>query len=262
MIPQHPSAITIGDRRAVLCWLQKVCRRATVKDYSVFFLAMQFVDTYISLHHASTHSGEPLDVQLVGIVAMFMATKLLEVTFFDMAFCYRSLGHAKYSEAQIVQTENEIVRHSQWVYTHFTQFDFHSLLLGMIKRRLPSLISTVLLKAVSVELNDKLLIDLRQTLCVASLLQVPPLLKIAGMITFKLANLVDFISRDFPQAAVYEMQCLRQLWVDIVSSRLQMKAQDLCSFGAYVYQELHAFRVEVGIANGEVTNMFSDLLYN
>lgn len=131
-----------------------------MSDKSVFFLAVQIVDSYISLHQANL-TGKPLDVQLLGIVAMFMSTKLLEVTFFDMTFCYRSLGHGKYAEAQIVETESEIIHHSQWVYTNFTQYDFHSLLIGMIKRRLPTLISTVLFKAVSVELNDKLLIDLR-----------------------------------------------------------------------------------------------------
>ena len=53
-------------------------------------------------------------------------------------------------------------------------------------------------KAVTVELDDKLLSDLRQTLCVESLLQMRPLLKIAGMITFKIGSVLAYIEKDFP----------------------------------------------------------------
>jgi hypothetical protein len=249
MVPENPSLIPLGDRRAVVCWIMKVCRRASVQDRSVFFFAVQIVDYYIQ-RVRRLQPSRAIDVQLLGIVALFMATKLLEVTYFDMAFCHKSLGHFKYSELQIIEVESELTGFYKWDYTKYTQVDFHHLLVGMLKCRLPARrLSTILFKAVTVELDEKLLIDLRQTLCVESLLQMRPLLKVAGMLTYKLENLVSFIARDFPSQAAAEMGALRHLWVcEVVSGRLLMKGQDLYAIGAYIFQELHTFRVEVGIS--------------
>jgi hypothetical protein len=110
------------------------------------------------------------DVQLLGIVAVFMASKLLEITFFDLKFVHLSLGHAQYSTTQITELESRIAELTLWNYTQSTQMDFHSLLLAMIKVRLPSFMSTVLYRAITHELDAKVLADLKLTLCVEPLL--------------------------------------------------------------------------------------------
>lgn len=99
-----------------------------------------------------------------------MATKLLEITFFDLKFVHQSLGHSLYSPSQITELESRIAELTHWNYTQSTQLDFHSLLLAMIKVRLPTLMSTVLFRALTHELDTKVLADLKLSLCVESLL--------------------------------------------------------------------------------------------
>ena len=213
MIPKSATALPQLDRLHLICWLLKVCRRAKVSDRSVFFLALQLIDHYC----ANFGIHRPVDIQLLGIVGLFMATKLLEITYFDMRFCVHSLGHGKYSEVEIIDTESRIVSLTQWHYTQSTQVDLHHLLLSLLKIRLPSIMSTVLFKAVTIELDEKLLCDLRQTLAVVPLIQLKAMSKIAGMLTFKMWKLAEFIAQDFPPQASKEMRGLTEVWSQIVT---------------------------------------------
>ena len=175
-----------------------------------------------------------------------MATKLLEIVFFDMKFVSQNLGHGVYPDSQILALEDRIAQLTIWHYTQCSQVDFHSLFLCMIKVRLPSTaMSTVLFRALTSEMDSKFLIDLKQSLCIPSLYQMRPLLKIAGMLTFKLDKLREFIVKDFPFETVQEeMQILCEVWSDIVTKNLKMLTQDLYSVGSLVYQGLHNFKFE------------------
>ena len=174
-----------------------------------------------------------------------MATKLLEITFFDLKFVHQSLGHGIYQQEDIICLENRIAQLTNWNYTQSSQLDFHSLLLGMIKVRMPPILSTVLYRVVTNELDVKFLYDLKLTLCVPSICQIRPLLKIAGMLAFKISQLAEIILRDFPFETVNaEIRHLQAVWQEIVSQKLLMKVQDLESVGSLVYGELRKFRNE------------------
>jgi hypothetical protein len=64
----------------------------------------------------------------------------------------------------------------------------------MIKIRLPTTMSTVLYRSITIELEEKLLSEVRQTLCISAELKgFSPIEKIAGMLTYKLEKLSEFI---------------------------------------------------------------------
>lgn len=100
-----------------------------------------------------------------------------------------------------------------------------------------------------IELDKKLLIELRLSLCISSLYKLLPLDKLAGMLTFKLFRLVDFIQRDFPTEAALELISLNQTWHKIVRDRLHMKYDECWKLGEAVYQEITKYKQE--IASGE-----------
>lgn len=72
-----------------------------------------------------------------------------------------------------------------------------------------------------------------------------PLLKVAGMLSFKIDKVVNYVVKDFPFDSIRrEMNLLQEAWGDIVTSKMAMKVQDLLAVGTLVYQELSKFRVE------------------
>jgi hypothetical protein len=101
--------------------------------------------------------------------------------------------------------EDTIVTLCAWHLTQSTHLDYHNLLLGMIKIRLPQKFSTVLYKSLTMELDNKLLVDLRHTFCIPKCSELRPLLKIAGMLTYKMTKLGEFITKDFPCEAGIEL---------------------------------------------------------
>jgi hypothetical protein len=72
-----------------------------------------------------------------------------------------------------------------------------------------------------------------------------PLLKVAGMISYKIEKLAKYVVKDFPFDSIkHEMALLQGAWRDITASKMAMKVQDLQAVGTLVYEELCKFRVE------------------
>ena len=184
-------------------------------------------------------------MQLLAIACLFVATKILEISYFDMQFCIVNLGHQRYKEREILEIEDQIASLTAWHFTQSTQYDIHQILIGMVKVRLPPMISTVLYKTVMFELDQKFLIEVRLSLCIKGLQSMRPLDKLAGMLTFKLWRLVDFIQKDFPTESAMEILTLNQIWQHLIQAKLAMRHDDLWRVGEAAYQEIHAYRAEV-----------------
>ena len=162
-----------------------------------------------------------------------------------MQFCIVNLGHHRYKEREILGIEDQIASLTAWHFTQSTQYDIHQVLIGMLKVRLPPLISTVLYKTVMFELDQKLLVEVRLSMCIAGVQSLRPLDKLAGMLTFKLWRLVDFIQKDFPTEAAIDILSLNQIWQHLIQAKLAMRHDDLWKVGEAAYLEIHAYRTEM-----------------
>ena len=168
------------------------------------FLSLQLIDHYLAFYYPEMQKVKP-DLQLLGITSLFVATKLLEISYFDMRFCITNLGHNRYAQEHILAIEDRLMTLTSWNFTQSCQLDILNLFIAMLKVRAPCLLSTVLYKALTLELDSKLISDLKHTVCIPSLSRLRPFIKLVSMLTFKLMKLAEFLSRDFPREAWIEL---------------------------------------------------------
>ena len=76
----------------------------------MFFLAVAYVDNY----YAKNESLPRKDLQLTAIVAIFIASKLLETACLKMDFCVSTLGHGKFTRDIILEKESAIIHSLDW----------------------------------------------------------------------------------------------------------------------------------------------------
>ena len=135
-----------------------------------------------------------------------------------------------------------------WNFAHSTQLDILNLFLSMLKVRTPPLMSTVLYKTFTVELDCKLLIDLRFTICMPHLTKMKPFYKLVCMMTFKLIQLRDYIRVEFPNNFVIaEINNLAQHWLDIFIGKIQpilggTNIETVFNHGRAIYAEIEKFK--------------------
>jgi hypothetical protein len=116
--------------RAILVdWMMEVCNEFTLKR-ETFYYAANYVDRYLSVHR----NVKKEELQLVGVSAMFIASKMEEVYSPRVADFAKSTDNG-YDVKQIVKMEKQILRelgwkttpptYSMWANWHMSQWDIY-----------------------------------------------------------------------------------------------------------------------------------------
>jgi hypothetical protein len=119
-------------RAKLFDWVLHCTKVTQIEDKNVFFTACQYVDGF----YAKVGRDMPKkDLQLTAIACIFIASKLLDTVCLKLSFCRDVLGHKKFSSAQILEKEAEVIQLCRWELTRHTQYDVFQLLILMLNAR-------------------------------------------------------------------------------------------------------------------------------
>jgi len=107
-------------RNKMIDWMFEVFD-AYKSETQTFFLSVHYFDLYLSLHKSSLNDN---NVHLLGIVCMFLASKIEDLCPFQMYHTKVKIGHGKFSEKEIKDKEKDILKIIEFKLVTATTYDF------------------------------------------------------------------------------------------------------------------------------------------
>ena len=107
-------------RNKMIDWMFEVFD-AYKSETQTFFLCVHYFDLYLSLHKNILNDN---NVHLLGIVCMFLASKIEDLCPFQMYHTKVKIGHGKFSEKEIKDKEKEILKIIEFKLVTATTYDF------------------------------------------------------------------------------------------------------------------------------------------
>ena len=111
--------ISSNSRTKMVGWMMEVFASYSSEPLS-FFLAVEIMDNY--LQKAKRKHNEK-DLHLIGIVSMYMSSKMEDIIPLHMVHIKQKIGHDKFSQSQILSMEREILNILDWDIVFITTYD-------------------------------------------------------------------------------------------------------------------------------------------
>ena len=111
--------ISSNSRTKMVGWMMEVFASYSSEPLS-FFLAVEIMDNY--LQKAKKKHNEK-DLHLIGIVSMYMSSKMEDIIPLHMVHIKQKIGHDKFSLNQILSMEREILNILNWDIVFITTYD-------------------------------------------------------------------------------------------------------------------------------------------
>jgi hypothetical protein len=97
-------AISEENRSRMVSWLHEIVLKCGI-SLDTLFQAIQIMDRF---YKACTQKHPKEDLQIIGVVCLFIANKYNDYKNLTTDFIYHNIVHKKYSEEEIIDTEIEI----------------------------------------------------------------------------------------------------------------------------------------------------------
>jgi hypothetical protein len=121
--PLGQHKITERMRCRMVDWMIEVLTNYRCEDHA-FFIAINLMDRYFKAVEANNKFLQPVDLHLVGVTTMFMASKYQDIYPLRLKVVHEKIAHKKLSVEEIKSKEEDISRYLNYIVGKPTQWDF------------------------------------------------------------------------------------------------------------------------------------------
>lgn len=111
--------ISSESRTKMVGWMMEIFASYSSEPLS-FFLAVEIMDNYLQ---CTKKKYSEKDVHLIGLVCVYMASKMEDIIPLHMVHIKKKIGHDKFSENQIIMMERDILNTFDWDILFLTTYD-------------------------------------------------------------------------------------------------------------------------------------------
>eukprot|EP00826_Nyctotherus_ovalis_P040491 TRINITY_DN4000_c0_g2_i1.p1 TRINITY_DN4000_c0_g2~~TRINITY_DN4000_c0_g2_i1.p1 ORF type:complete len:300 (-),score=36.88 TRINITY_DN4000_c0_g2_i1:158-1057(-) len=112
--------ISVSTRAKIIDWVVEVVYKAECSKQTLF-LTIALIDRFLQ---NSIVSYKDSDIQLIGVVAMLLASKLIDTESLDIDFMYEQAVHKKISKKTMQDFETEMLKVLKFYVSTPTELDF------------------------------------------------------------------------------------------------------------------------------------------
>ena len=111
--------ISSESRTKMVGWMMEIFASYNSEPLS-FFLAVEIMDNYLQ---KTKKKLSEKDLHLIGIVSMYISSKMEDIIPLHMVHIKKKIGHDKFSENQIIKIERDILSTFDWDIFFITTYD-------------------------------------------------------------------------------------------------------------------------------------------
>ena len=111
--------IRSSSRTKMVNWMMEIFASYSSEPLS-FFLAVEIMDNYLQ-KTKKVHSEN--DIHLIGMVSIYMASKMEDIIPLHMVHIKSKIGHDKFTQQEIIMMEREILKVLDWDILLITTYD-------------------------------------------------------------------------------------------------------------------------------------------
>ena len=118
--------ISSNSRTKMVGWMMEVFASYSSEPLS-FFLAVEIMDNYLQ---KTKRKFNEKDLHLIGLTSMYISSKMEDIIPLHMVHIKTKIGHDKYTQAQILNTEKDILTCFNWDIFFITSYDMVKIFLS------------------------------------------------------------------------------------------------------------------------------------
>lgn len=141
--------INSSSRTKMVSWMMEIFASYASEPLS-FFLAVEIMDNY--LQKAPKKFNEN-DIHLIGMVSMYMASKMEDIIPLHMVHIKTKIGHDKFTQSEIIMMERDILKVLNWDIILITIYDVVKTFLSDFYVNNRNMINTLKLETICYDLE-------------------------------------------------------------------------------------------------------------
>jgi hypothetical protein len=111
--------ISSTSRTKMVSWMMEIFA-SYASEPLTFFLAVEIMDNYLQKTNKIFNEN---DIHLIGMVCMYMASKMEDIIPLHMVHIKTKIGHDKFSQQEIIMLERDILKVLDWDILLITTYD-------------------------------------------------------------------------------------------------------------------------------------------
>ena len=111
--------ISSNSRTKMVSWMMEIFA-SYASEPLTFFLAVEIMDNYLQKTNKIFNEN---DIHLIGMVCMYMASKMEDIIPLHMVHIKTKIGHDKFSQQEIIMLERDILKVLDWDILLITTYD-------------------------------------------------------------------------------------------------------------------------------------------
>lgn len=141
--------INSGSRTKMVSWMMEIFASYASEPLS-FFLAVEIMDNYLQKVQKKFNEN---DIHLIGMVSMYMASKMEDIIPLHMVHIKTKIGHDKFTQSEIIMMERDILKVLNWDIILITIYDVVKTFLSDFYVNNRNMINTLKLETICYDLE-------------------------------------------------------------------------------------------------------------
>ena len=141
--------INSSSRTKMVSWMMEIFASYASEPLS-FFLAVEIMDNYLQKAQKKFNEN---DIHLIGMVSMYMASKMEDIIPLHMVHIKTKIGHDKFTQNEIIMMERDILKVLNWDIILITIYDVVKTFLSDFYVNNRNMINTLKLETICYDLE-------------------------------------------------------------------------------------------------------------
>ena len=141
--------INSSSRTKMVSWMMEIFASYASEPLS-FFLAVEIMDNYLQKAQKKFNEN---DIHLIGMVSMYMASKMEDIIPLHMVHIKTKIGHDKFTKSEIIMMERDILKVLNWDIILITIYDVVKTFLSDFYVNNRNMINTLKLETICYDLE-------------------------------------------------------------------------------------------------------------
>jgi hypothetical protein len=141
--------INSSSRTKMVSWMMEIFASYASEPLS-FFLAVEIMDNYLQKAQQKFNEN---DIHLIGMVSMYMASKMEDIIPLHMVHIKTKIGHDKFTQSEIIMMERDILKVLNWDIILLTIYDVVKTFLSDFYVNNRNMINTLKLETICYDLE-------------------------------------------------------------------------------------------------------------
>jgi hypothetical protein len=141
--------INSSSRTKMVSWMMEIFASYASEPLS-FFLAVEIMDNYLQKAQQKFNEN---DIHLIGMVSMYMASKMEDIIPLHMVHIKTKIGHDKFTQNEIIMMERDILKVLNWDIILITIYDVVKTFLSDFYVNNRNMINTLKLETICYDLE-------------------------------------------------------------------------------------------------------------